>query len=93
MNRTERKLFRINEQLDELRQEERLVAGELEMHRHLNADAQRDAAVYDTPVERLNAHDTSVDVDRFERALVKLRSQIVRLEADRDKLLLRLGHL
>ncbi|HEX9891097.1 MAG TPA: hypothetical protein VGB28_03465 [Actinomycetota bacterium] len=87
----ERRLLRLNDRLAELREEETLVAGELEMHRHLHDDAARDAAVYDVPVERLNERDTSLDVTRFERALVRIRTQIEQVEAKRQRLLIRLG--
>jgi len=91
MRMIERRLLRLNDRLAELREEETLVAGELEMHRHLHDDAARDAAVYDVPVERLNERDTSLDVTRFERALVRIRTQIEQVEAKRQRLLIRLG--
>ena len=91
MRMIERRLLRLNDRLAELREEETLVAGELEMHRHLHDDAARDAAVYDVPVERLNERDTSLDVTRFERALVRIRTQIEQVEAKRRRLLIRLG--
>ena len=90
MKPVERRLLKLGDRLAALREEERLVAGELDMHRHLDDDAQRDAAVYGTPVERLNARDTGQDVSRFERRLAQIRSTIERLEAKRQRLLGRL---
>jgi uncharacterized small protein (DUF1192 family) len=91
VNRAERRLLSLADRLEALRREEQLVAGELDMHRHLDEDARRDAAVYETPVERLNARDTGLDVARFERRLAELRSKIERLEAKRARLLSRLA--
>jgi len=91
VNRTERRLLRLADELADLREEERLVAGELEFHRHLHDDAARDAAAYDTPVERLNERDTRLDVERFERTLTRIRDRIAALEERRAKLLQQLG--
>jgi len=38
-----RRLFRLNERLGRLAEDERLAAAELEVHRHLDDDARRDA--------------------------------------------------
>lgn len=91
MSRTERRLARLTDELERLRREEELVAGELEMHRHIDDDARRDAAVHGTPGDRADAYQTEKDVRRFERALDGLRRKRERLEARRDRLLLRLG--
>lgn len=91
MRRIERRLFRLNDEIEALRREERLVAGELEMHRHLDDDARRDAVVYETPVERANVRDTAADVSRGETVLAELRERIARLEEERARLLERLG--
>lgn len=93
MRRIERRLLRLNEALQRLRREEELVAGELDMHRHLADDAGRDAAVSGTPDDRADARDTSRDVARFEEALAAVRAKVVRLEAKRDRLLGRLPRL
>ncbi len=91
MNRLERKLLRLTDELARLREQERLVAGELEMHRHLHEDAARDAAVHDTPVERENARDAAKDVLRFATVLDGTRKRIARIEGQRQRLLPRLG--
>ena len=90
MKALERRLLKINDELVRLRQEEQLVASELEMHRHLADDAVRDAAVYEG-TERAEARDALKDVQLQERALESTRKSIARLEAKRDRLLARLG--
>ncbi|HZD16535.1 MAG TPA: hypothetical protein VE669_00180 [Actinomycetota bacterium] len=90
MNRVERRLLKITDELQRLAREERLILGELEMHRSLHDDASRDAAVHDTPVERENARESGKDVRNFDRALAGLRARRLRLEKRRDSLLDRL---
>jgi len=89
----EARLFKINDAIEALRREEELVAEELRYHRHIDDDAQRDAAVSDDWQDRSFAKDTSSDVARFERALTDVRSRREQLERKRDKLLSRLGDL
>ena len=86
-----RRLFRLNEHLVRLAEEERLAAAELEVHRHLDDDARRDAAVSGSPIDREDARDTGGDVERFRRLLAGLQERRRRLEAKRDRLLTRLG--
>ncbi len=90
MGRIEQRLFRLNDEIAALRRDEERVAEELNVHRHLNDDAQRDAAVSESPLDRADARDTAADVARFESALASLRKQREKLEAKRDKLLARL---
>mgnify|MGYP001766270724 CR=1 FL=1 len=87
----ERRIFRINERLGHLAEEERLVAAELEVHRHLDDDARRDAAVSEHPIDREDARETAADVARFERLVAGIVRKRQRLEASRDRLLARLG--
>lgn len=86
-----RRIFRLNERLGHLAEEERLAAAELEVHRHLDDDARRDAAVGGGPIEREDARDTAADVERFRRLVASLQERRRRLEARRDRLLGRLG--
>lgn len=90
MKRGERRLLKVTDELEALDREEQLLRGELEMHRSLHEDAARDAAVYDTPVERENAHESAKDVGNFQRALASLEGRRRRLEAKRARLLERL---
>ncbi len=92
MKRIERKLFQIGDEIRALQEAERLAQEELIYHQHLNDDAQRDAAVSGSPIDRADARETASDVDRFERHLGKLRAQRERLEAKRQRLLDRLGN-
>jgi len=85
-----RRLFRLNDRLARLAEEERLAAAELEVHRHLDDDARRDAAV-GGPIDREDARDTASDVARFERLVDGLQEERRRLEAKRDRLFARLG--
>jgi len=87
--RIERKLFRLNDEIAALMEEERLVLEELGYHRHIADDAQRDAVVGDAD-DRAFAHEIEGDVPRFERALEGLRARRARLEEKRTELLARL---
>ncbi len=91
MGRLEQRLFRLNDEIAALRRDEERVAEELNVHRHLNDDAQRDAVVSDNPLDRADARDTAADVARFESALAALRKQREKLEAKRDRLLAKLS--
>jgi hypothetical protein len=91
MGLVQRRLFRLNETLARLAEEERLAAAELEIHRHLDDDARRDAAVSGNPIDREDARDTAADVARFRRLVAGLQEKRRRLEAKRDRLLARLG--
>ena len=93
MSRRERQIFQINEELAALGREEAQVFEELQFHRHLNDDAQRDAVVTDHPEARAAARQTAADVARFERALHDIGRRRVRLEEKRRKLLDRLRDL
>jgi hypothetical protein len=90
MSRITQRLFRINDELERLRDEERLTVEELNMLEHIDDDAQRDAAV-GGPLERDEARVTAGDVARFRKNLADLEQRRVRLEAKRDRLLRRLG--
>lgn len=86
MRRIERRILRISDELEQLREQVRLTDEELRIHQHLDDDARRDASV-GGPIEREDARITSSDVARFERLLVDLRSQESRLEEQRRRLL------
>jgi predicted RNase H-like nuclease (RuvC/YqgF family) len=85
----EKKLFRLNEEIARLRREVELAEGELNMHRHLADDADRDAAVYEG-LERLESRAAGKDVTALERALDRSRRDLERAEAKRLELLQRL---
>ena len=85
------RLFRLNERLERLAEEERLAVAELEVHRHLDDDARRDAAVSGNPIDREDARDTAADVARFAGLVAGAQEKRRRLEAKRDRLLARLG--
>ena len=89
----EAKLFKINDAIEALQREEELVAEELRFHRHIDDDAQRDAAVSDDWQDRSFARNSSADVNRFQAAVDEIRSRRERLQQKRDKLLRRLGDL
>ena len=90
MGRIEDRIFRLNDEIAALQRDEQLAQNELDVHRHLNDDAQRDALVSDHPFDRADARETAADVARFERHLDKLRKSRLRLEAKRDRLLAKL---
>ena len=90
MGRLESKIFRLNDAIAAIQREEQLVAEELSFHRHLDDDAQRDAAVSGHPIDRADARETEGDVARFESSLRALAARREKLEAKRDRLLARL---
>ncbi len=92
LGRLEKRIFALNDRLQELAKDERLVREELTMRRHLNDDAQRDAVVGDAE-DRALAYETQKDVDRFERLLQNIDAERRKVMARRDKLLERLGTL
>jgi hypothetical protein len=89
MKRVHRRLFRLNDEIRRLQEEAAGVAAELEYHRSINEDAQRDAAVGNY-IDREEAGLTAADVRRFERTLVSLNRRTAKLSAKRDRLLDRL---
>ena len=86
MGRIEKRLFKIADQLEELAEEERLVAAELEYHRSINDDAQEDAAIGNY-IDREEAGLTAADVRRFEKTLAHLEERTAKLVAKRNRLL------
>ncbi len=91
MGRREERIFRLNDEIRDLKRDEELAAEELIMLQHLDDDAQRDLATYDQPMDRADAKETSGDVDRMEQHVEDLRRARERLEAKRDHLLGRLS--
>ncbi len=90
MGSLETRIFKLNDAIDALRHEERLVGEELNVHRHLDDDARRDAAVSDHPFDRADARETGGDVARFESSVQALAARREKLERKRDRLLGRL---
>jgi predicted component of type VI protein secretion system len=90
VRRTERRLFKLNEELARLRREEELTRGELEMHSHLHDDFQREAVVSDEPADRVDARQSGKDVARLQGALDGVRGRIERVERQRTELLAKL---
>ncbi len=89
MKRIEKKIFRINDRIKEIDKELASTRAELEYHRSINEDAQRDAAVGNY-IDREEASLTRGDVRRFERTIEKLVNRKERLEDRRVSLLERL---
>lgn len=81
--------MRLNDQLQALDAEEHLVREELSYHRHINDDAQRDAAIGNAD-DRAFAKDSARDVDRFEKALTEIAERRAKIEAKRISLLAKL---
>ena len=90
MSRLHARLFRLTDEIDRLREQERLTAAELEMLAHLDDDAQRDASV-GGPLERDEARATAADVARFRKNLAVINARRRHLERKRERLLQRLG--
>ena len=90
MGRTERRILKILDDLDRLREERRLAVGELDMLRHIDDDAQRDAAG-GIAIDRDDARYTAQDVARFEREIAHLDEKISAAEEKHRKLVAKLG--
>ncbi len=86
LKRVHRRLFRLNEKIVKLEDEAGQVEAELEYHRSINEDAQRDAAVGNY-IDREEAGLTAADVRRFESTLADLNSKRKALVTKRDRLL------
>lgn len=89
MKRIHRRLFRFNEKIALLQAEADQIAAELEYHRSINEDAQRDAAIGNY-IDREEAGLTSADVRRFEKTLSSLDQKRTRLIDKRNRLLAKL---
>ena len=86
VKRLHKRLFRINEQLALLGEEIMQVSAELDYHRSINDDAQRDAAIGNY-IDREEAGLTAADVRRFEKTLTTLNARREKLVTKRDRLL------
>ena len=91
MNRTERRLFKLNDELQRLHREARVTEDELAAYRHIDDDTVRDSLVSGLPADRAEARQTGKDVAALEASLADIEHQIRRLERDRERLLGRLG--
>jgi hypothetical protein len=89
MKRIHRRLFAVNDQIAQVERELRLTRSELEYHRSINEDAQRDAAIGNY-IDREEASLTRGDVRRFEKTIEKLTAKQETLLAKQTKLLDRL---
>ena len=89
VKRIHRRLFRLNEKIATLEKEAEQVAAELEYHRSINEDAQRDAAVGNY-IDREEAGRTAGDVRRFEKTAFYLKVRRAKLIKTRDRILRRL---
>lgn len=90
LKRVHRKLFRLNDKIASLEAEIASASAELEFHRSINDDAQRDAAVGNY-IDREEAGATAADVRRFEKTIAKLGTKRETLVERRDHLLATLG--
>lgn len=90
VNRAEKRLFKLNDELARLRRDETLTLGELEMHAHLHDDDLRDALVSDAPYDRAQQRQSAKDVERLRGALDSVRAKIERAERSRAELLAKL---
>jgi len=88
--RITRKLLTVTDRIHALTAERGQVSSELEWHRHINDDAQRDAAVSGSREDRLEASSTAADVHRFERRLRDIDRDLAKLERRRQSLLTKL---
>ncbi len=89
MKRIHRKLFAVNDKIASVGRELRLTRSELEYHRSINEDAQRDAAIGNY-IDREEASLTRGDVRRFEKTIDRLVAKQESLFDKQAKLLDRL---
>ncbi len=89
MRRSEKKLFRIADEIQSLQAEEERLAAELEEHRTRHHDARLDA-IDGHADDRAHFKEIETDLARFERALVKVRNRRASLEEERVRLLAKL---
>ena len=89
VKRIHRRLFSVNDKLSQIERELSLATAELEYHRSINDDAQRDAAVGNY-IDREEAGLTKNDVRRFEKTIASLSQKKESLLAKRERLLDRL---
>lgn len=87
----ERRIFKLGDELTRLEDELAQARAERDVLLHLADDAARDAAVYDTPLDREDARDAESDVARFERLVAHFEQQIAATRAKRSELIERLG--
>jgi len=87
MRRLEKKLLKVLDELESLTTQRHLVEAELEAHRHIDDDAQRDAAM---GIDRLEALSTRSEVARFNRLLHDIVTRQGHLEATKAQLIARL---
>jgi hypothetical protein len=90
LKRVHRRLFRLNDKIASLEAEIASATAELEYHRSINEDAQRDAAVGNY-IDREEAGATAADVRRFEDTIGKLDAKRLRLVEKRDHILATMG--
>lgn len=91
MKRTERTLFRLGDEIAALDRAIHLAREELIFHDHLNDDAQRDAAVSESPLDRSDARETAGDVHRMLAHIADLEKRRAKLDAKRERLLKKLA--
>lgn len=90
LKRVHRRVFRLNDKIASLEAEIANASAELEYHRSINEDAQRDAAVGNY-IDREEAGATAADVRRFEQTIAKLEAKRASLVEKRDHLVGTLG--
>ena len=90
LKRVHRRVFRLNDKIASLDAEINSAEAELEFHKSINEDAQRDAAVGNY-IDREEAGATAADVRRFEATITKLQAKRDKLIEKRDHLLGTLG--
>ncbi len=90
LKRIHRRLFRLNDQIAKLQADAEKVAAELEFHRSINDDAQRDAAVGNY-IDREEAGANRCRRPPVRADLGRSQARTGELVAKRDRLLAKLG--
>jgi hypothetical protein len=89
VKRVHRRLFRLNERIAALESDLAQTKSELEYHRSIDDDAQRDAA-FGNYIDREEAGLTAADVRRFEATISAMETKLAKLGRKRDLLFSRL---
>lgn len=90
MGRIENRLFKVADEVAALVAERNSVTEELEYHRHIADDAQRDAVVSGASLDEREAGAAAKDVERFERRLREIEGRLGKLDERRRALLAKL---
>jgi flagellar motility protein MotE (MotC chaperone) len=86
LRKIERSLFRLSDQISDVKTEIQAIAEEFRFHADLHDDAENNA-VAGHAEDRVHFGEIKGDKDRFAKAVAKAEDRLAKLESKRDKLL------